>query len=325
MNCIKMGSFLCCLLLPLLSSSQESIWQTNFDLDQDGQIEQLLFFKDPGKTLSENGFYQFCIQTTKDTICITNEEGWVEQPSLYQEATHSINNQLGIIRDSKRVFLWLTGFQYGCCLNVTSVYEWKNQQLIPLFEEEFEVQAIRTIEAKKYMLGISFLTEIVGDGSDELPIMYCYFVPMEYRQFAANMAIDSQLTRIENLKYSSFDQDVNVFNAQVMFLPSGYSLLYDLDKEYRLFGRTYFYTSVHQIEKTFFEQFDLDTLRIIRNELFAYYGYQFRSPDLKTYFEKETWYQPNESSSKEIESQLTDIEQHNLSLIRLVEAEKTKK
>lgn len=56
-------------------------------------------------------------------------------------------------------------------------------------------------------------------------------------------------------------------------------------------------------------------LRLIRNQLFAEYGYSFQSKDLVTYFSAKTWYYPNEKSSETILAQMTDIERLNVELL----------
>ena len=54
----------------------------------------------------------------------------------------------------------------------------------------------------------------------------------------------------------------------------------------------------------------------MRNELFAYYGYNFNSEDLKKYFSNKPWYKPTDMSSEEIAKQLSDIEKHNIQKIK---------
>lgn len=62
-----------------------------------------------------------------------------------------------------------------------------------------------------------------------------------------------------------------------------------------------------------------EELRIMRNEIFARYGYIFKSQDLKTYFEKQKWYKP---LSENVEDKLTEIDKKNIALI--LEYEKSK-
>lgn len=53
-------------------------------------------------------------------------------------------------------------------------------------------------------------------------------------------------------------------------------------------------------------------LRILRNTVFASYGYSFSSKDLQDYFAKYSWYKPNQDFS---EFDFTKVDQKNLSLI----------
>jgi len=57
--------------------------------------------------------------------------------------------------------------------------------------------------------------------------------------------------------------------------------------------------------------------RLARNEIFARHGYRFESADLREYFGKKRWYQPNPGFS---ESSLTATEKANAELVRQVEA-----
>jgi hypothetical protein len=53
-------------------------------------------------------------------------------------------------------------------------------------------------------------------------------------------------------------------------------------------------------------------LRIMRNEIFARYGYIFET-DVKEYFNKQWWYIPK---SRNVDSQLTEIEKQNIDFIK---------
>lgn len=57
-------------------------------------------------------------------------------------------------------------------------------------------------------------------------------------------------------------------------------------------------------------------LRLMRNEIYARYGYSFKSKDLKTYFEKQEGYY---SSYSDVEAWLSDIEKKNVKLIQSYE------
>lgn len=78
-----------------------------------------------------------------------------------------------------------------------------------------------------------------------------------------------------------------------------------------------------EISLSVFNEFDLlkyskKDLAKMRNELFASYGYSFKSSKWSNYFAQFHWYQANQESVDE--SQLTEIERRNLKLV--LEAEK---
>ncbi|MFN5170507.1 MAG: YARHG domain-containing protein [Cyclobacteriaceae bacterium] len=60
-------------------------------------------------------------------------------------------------------------------------------------------------------------------------------------------------------------------------------------------------------------ELDGEKLKIMRNEIFARYGYIFKSPDLQQHFQQQAWYQP---TSTDVTARLTDVEKTNINLIR---------
>jgi len=59
-----------------------------------------------------------------------------------------------------------------------------------------------------------------------------------------------------------------------------------------------------------------EELRIMRNEIFARYGYIFKTSDMKSYFSQQYWYHERYI---DVSSQLTDIEHKNIALIKRYE------
>ena len=64
------------------------------------------------------------------------------------------------------------------------------------------------------------------------------------------------------------------------------------------------------IKKT--EHYTLEELDIMRNEIFADYGYKFKSPDWQNYFYGKRWYKP---MYDDVNDQLTEIDKHNIKII----------
>ena len=57
-------------------------------------------------------------------------------------------------------------------------------------------------------------------------------------------------------------------------------------------------------------------LKIMRNEIFARYGYVFKTKDMKEYFGSQPWYRP---SAADVTRKLTALEKKNVELIKRFE------
>ena len=64
--------------------------------------------------------------------------------------------------------------------------------------------------------------------------------------------------------------------------------------------------------------FDDKELRIMRNEIFARYGYKFKTTEMKSYFESQDWYS---GIYDNVNDKLTDLEKLNIQLIKRRENE----
>lgn len=62
--------------------------------------------------------------------------------------------------------------------------------------------------------------------------------------------------------------------------------------------------------------YDNATLKIMRNEIFARYGYIFKTSDMVEYFSKQSWYKPTLATAPK----LTSIEEQNVALIKSLES-----
>lgn len=78
--------------------------------------------------------------------------------------------------------------------------------------------------------------------------------------------------------------------------------------------------SYQKLSKEQLMKFSKSELSIMRNEIFARYGYQFRvGGKMNAYFKKQDWYQ---SQHQNVDIFLTEIEKQNIQLIREVEKNK---
>ncbi|MBK3520050.1 YARHG domain-containing protein [Carboxylicivirga marina] len=93
------------------------------------------------------------------------------------------------------------------------------------------------------------------------------------------------------------------------------SIEIDLNR-YQLPGK-YKVASCRLLKETDIAGLSTKQLRIMRNEIFARYGYSFKSEDLSNYFSSKEWYNP---VSDNVDQYLTEVEKKNIKLIRKLEA-----
>ena len=75
-------------------------------------------------------------------------------------------------------------------------------------------------------------------------------------------------------------------------------------------------TSERLLTKRELSRYSRWELKIMRNEIFAKYGYIFKSEDLRNYFNKQSWYKPRYS---DVSDKLTAIEKENVATIKSME------
>jgi hypothetical protein len=61
------------------------------------------------------------------------------------------------------------------------------------------------------------------------------------------------------------------------------------------------------------DQLDFKQLQIMRNEIFARYGHQFKNAELKAHFESQSWYK---GVAPDVTASLTELEKKNVTLIK---------
>ncbi|MDQ2180236.1 YARHG domain-containing protein [Marinifilum sp. D714] len=315
-----MGKLIIFILIILPSSlfGQKRSNKLSIDIDGDNELEQILFVDDYKGEYDINEFNKFCIVSGSDTICVENPEVWVEQKHLYEIADECEDNRFGFFRRNGKALIWLTGYQYGCCLNRTTFLEWTGDSLNTLFDKEFEVSDIRTIDEKKYVIGNFSMAEVYGDMEGDF--YFSSYFPEEYRLLDDSLKIDKKLTIERNLPSVLLEDSVDVYSASIVHVNlTGRHIMVSKDLEYSVSVRDYGIISLTKLEKDYFKNFTKSQLRIARNEIFAFHGYSFKSEDLKEVFNKKYWYKPSNMSSKSISEKLTPIEKYNINLIREIE------
>ena len=78
----------------------------------------------------------------------------------------------------------------------------------------------------------------------------------------------------------------------------------------------YFIASSKKLTKNELSKYKKEELRLMRNEIFARYGYIFNSADLAKHFAKTKWYTPINNN---VDKYLTEIEKTNIATIKELE------
>jgi hypothetical protein len=100
-------------------------------------------------------------------------------------------------------------------------------------------------------------------------------------------------------------------------------IVFELDWDYIYRGIKSFPASYY-LDRTILTEEDLNylslaQLRLLRNTIYAYHGYRFRSKDLNEYFGKTDWYTPDSNFT---ESKLNEYEKCNVQIIRIIEQQR---
>jgi hypothetical protein len=318
MNMTAIIRLLILFLLPFYSSGQVLNYVIS-DIDLNGDKLTILFYDHFKGQYEETQFTQLCIVTiNRDTICKVDREIWVEKPELYQKADINLDNRIGIFLENDKIYFWLTGFQYGCCINKTTIFEWTGNSLKEIFNNELEVFEIETINGYRYISGFNSLSESWGDINGDF--YFSTYKPRPYYQLVNNMLMDKEMTIERNQYFKIYDENVDIFSATLVNINlTNEKILVSRKFAELLELRDFGILSLVKLERDYLRKFDISKLRLMRNEIFAIHGYRFNSQDLRNYFGRKQWYEPTDLTSEQIFNQLTEIEKHNISLIAEIE------
>ena len=80
-------------------------------------------------------------------------------------------------------------------------------------------------------------------------------------------------------------------------------------------------TTTHQswVGMSIFDELPKSNLRILRNTIYAKYGYRFNSADLTNYFSEKDWYNPKFDN---VDDQITDMDKQVIDYIKVLESKK---
>ncbi|MFO7897054.1 MAG: YARHG domain-containing protein [Candidatus Cloacimonadales bacterium] len=190
----------------------------------------------------------------------------------------------------------------------------KNNNVITLII--YEHQAVGN---RAFMVSFSNLGEII----DEKRIMNAFNADdMLKPRFYYSYSLNGKQVKIEYCRTNP-TLDINnmitdndsIWFSYVYINDSGY--LFEFSKkehstEVRLFPEA----SERLLSKTELLHLTKDELKIMRNEIFASKGYNFKTNRYKSYFTEQKWYEPQYEN---VGNELTEIEKENIKLIKQVE------
>jgi len=297
---------------------QKLNYAKTIDLNKDGIDETVNLYDEYNAEFEETEFTIFELITQKDTFQIKQDEVFVVQKEIYKQADQNIDNRFGILYESGKSYLWLTGFQYGCCLNKTVILEFTGNHLKEVMNENFQFEKIENIENQRYFFGQAFLSQPIGNEFFDI----VEFQPKEYRTISKSFSLNKELSAESALnKYRKIEKNIDPYNCELLCLRDfdNECFLISAQKSNELMDRDFGITSLIKLKPDYFNHLPKEKLRIIRNELFAYNGYKFNSEDLTEYFESKNWYNPTEKNADEIYQELTEIERFNIKMIKELE------
>lgn len=292
--------------------------EITYDLNEDGKLEKLLFIDEFEKEFNNDQFSKVQILFGLDTFELENRGIWVTKNYNQSYVYKNLDNRIGVLKDHHSTFLWLTGFQYGCCLNKTTFLKVINNEVHSIFQRDFEVDSIFHEGDRLYFLGSPHLTEGAYGEYSSKGFAVNKYAPIHVYSLSDEVKYDSALTyKYNRLYYSIYDKDVFKTNDSYTVYFSFNSDLVLINKftlnylKHRDFG----VLSLTVVNDKYLNKYSEREWRLMRNELFAYYGYIFKSDELTTHFSKKNWYRPRYADSDKVYFMMTDIEKKNITLI----------
>lgn len=301
------------------SFSQVISHKVTVDIDKDGKDETLLFCRKDFVEIEPNEFTKFCIVNGNDTLCIDNINFGIVKKGLYSVSDIELDDRVGILHDNNKTFIWFTGYAFGSSYGFTTIAEYTGKSLNLLKDKMFKFERLEEIGGKRYFVGSGFRGETWGDWDGDY--YFATFKPKEFLSVSENFQNERNLSISDTKsRFKFIETEIDVFNAELVVCNlSKENFLVSINKSKELQDRAYGIISLTKLTEDYFKKFSKSELRIIRNELFAYHGYKFKSEDLFKHFSKKSWYNPSSISAEEISDELTDIEKYNIELIRKLE------
>lgn len=264
-----------------------------FDLCNDGSADTIYFRTDSlFKIWKEPGDFHSVLIKSKNnkTTVFTLNNGWIKFGK--KELTRLNPNicDSSIINNAYSLLLNISPDKKGLLLL---------EEQMPTSEESFTIVLFSKDEKpKKVFNGEYYIYNILDlDGDNQKELICILYEKNEDRHFAQYIVL-------------SLNEDYQV-NKKLSF-------------QYNLSLRSYRRcpeSSLRLLCEKDVENMPKETLRIIRNEMYADHGYVFKTEEMKKYFENKSWYKPRYSDINTCIYFLSDVEKINIEFLKQKEKE----
>lgn len=179
------------------------------------------------------------------------------------------------------------------------------------FNDDYKIGEWRVINdtiniSLKYHFGYRGIGEpIIPEGWETVEVSHSW-------EYENSVKFYEYIDYKEEFSLSNIGTDTNFCKVDTAEFASDFRV--DLDK-FMLDG-DFTIASMKILDTTDLESYSSKELRFLRNEIFARYGYVFKSKDLSEYFGSKRWYYPSKDN---VDEYLTSIEKKNIDLIQRME------
>jgi hypothetical protein len=143
-------------------------------------------------------------------------------------------------------------------------------------------------------------------GEPENPEAYGAAAPEDYLIYGTYVNYEKWITKTIKIDINNFLYEMCLINDELN--ASDISV----NKDYYMLDGNFKVASCRTLTEEDLLGLSKEELRLMRNEIFARYGYRFKSDDLRTHFTKMKWYKPSLDNADDY---LTEIEKKNIKLI----------
>lgn len=299
-----------------------------FDVDKDGIKDSIVLYhitdwSDPGD------FHKIAIKITTDkTYEIYNIGDWIKTESEHlKKIPNRVQSEYILIAEvaPNKDILIIEGYAYASSPGSLTVLSLFDNNIKPLFKNEFDLQCIEDSDKDgvKELIGWNYYSQFIGyPNLDSLSIAGSYCPYYVLKLLPDTIVLDTTASEDYNYKnyVGYFGLDFDVENRYGIVEPNSFVENTPYFEPYFYFEkyREYPETSLRFLTAKEMESLTKEELQIIRNEIFAFHGYSFKSEELRKYFSKFTWYKPIEGVT--IDERLNKYEKANIKLIKHLES-----